>query len=92
MDTKDNKKHVVYSRGVTLSGFDLPEVTVKLSTLLKKPESTISKRLLSGTTKKIKSFEQLSDAEKLVKVLSKLGLDCYTSLSDIEDFSRKNSI
>lgn len=83
--SKTDQKHIVYSNGFVLSGFVLSEVSAKLSTLYRKPENKIRRHLLNGEARKVKSFDKVTDAQKLAAELTKIGLNCYILSPDTED-------
>jgi hypothetical protein len=67
----------VFSNGFALSGFEISEVNARLSELYGIPEEKMSERLLAGTPRKIKSFDDERSAKRLVATLTKVGLNCY---------------
>lgn len=83
--SKNDQKYVVFSNGLVLPDFEISEVAAKLSTLYKIPADKISLRLLSGEVRKIRSFDEAADAERLVAKLANMGLNCYILSPDLEE-------
>lgn len=72
-----NKKYSVFSNGQILGGFDRQHVISELAQILNIPKEIISVSLLSGSSRKLQSFNSRLEAEKLVSKFSGLGLDCF---------------
>lgn len=96
--TKKNSTYIVASRGTSLPDVDLAKLKRRLCAAYDMNEEAISERLLNGKVRKIKSFDNFDEADKLKTRLSRWGLSCHVYHNDLsqafsnDEFSNNSTV